>query len=50
MKILVCYFSNTGNTEKVAKSIVEGLEDEDVEILRIEDADPQNLKNYHLAY
>ena len=25
MKILVCYFSNTGNTEKVAKAIKEGI-------------------------
>ena len=49
MKILVCYFSNTGNTEKVAKNIVEGLEDKDVEILKIEAADPQNLKNYDLV-
>ncbi|NVM44934.1 MAG: flavodoxin domain-containing protein [Candidatus Lokiarchaeota archaeon] len=49
MKILVCYFSNTGNTEKVAKSIAEGLEDENVEVLKIEDADPSNLKNYDLV-
>ena len=49
MKILVCYFSNTGNTEKVAKSIAEGLKDESVEILKIEDADPSNLKNYDLV-
>lgn len=49
MKILVCYFSNTGNTEKVAKSIAEGLQDESVEILKIEDAVPSNLKNYDLV-
>ena len=49
MKILVCYFSNTGNTEKVAKSIAEGLEDENIEVLKIEDADPSNLKNYDLV-
>jgi len=48
MKILVCYFSNTGNTEKVAKSIAEGLEGEDLELLKIEDADPSKLKNYDL--
>ena len=46
---MVCYFSNTGNTEKVAKSIVEGLEDKDVEILKIEDTDPLSLKNYDLV-
>jgi flavodoxin len=49
MKILVCYFSNTGNTEKVAKSIAEGLEPEDVEILKVEDADPTKLKEYDLV-
>jgi len=49
VKILVCYFSNTGNTEKVAKSIAEGLKDESVEILKIEDANPSNLKNYDLV-
>ena len=49
MKILVCYFSNTGNTEKVAKSIAEGLEGEDIKLLKIEDADPLNLKNYDLV-
>ncbi|MHA1669352.1 MAG: flavodoxin family protein [Promethearchaeota archaeon] len=49
MKIMVCYFSNTGNTEKVAKSIAEGLEGEDVELLKIEDADPSSLKNYDLV-
>lgn len=49
MKILVCYFSNTGNTEKVAKSIAEGLEDQDVETLKVQDADPSKLKNYDLV-
>jgi flavodoxin len=49
MKILVCYFSNTGNTEKVAKSIAEGLEGEDIKLLKIEDADPLSLKNYDLV-
>ncbi|NVM16558.1 MAG: flavodoxin domain-containing protein [Candidatus Lokiarchaeota archaeon] len=49
MKIMVCYFSNTGNTEKVAKSIAEGLEGEDVELLKIEDTDPSILQNYDLV-
>jgi len=49
MKILVCYFSNTGNTEKVAQNIVEGLETENVELIKIDDADPSSLKNYDLV-
>jgi flavodoxin I len=49
LKILVCYFSNTGNTEKVAKSIAEGLMSEDVDVLKIEEAEPLNLRNYDLV-
>ena len=49
MKILVCYFSNTGNTEKVAQKIAEGLESETVELRKIEDAEPSILKNYDLV-
>ena len=49
MKIMVCYFSNTGNTEKVAQSIAEGLNLENVELVKIEDADPSSLKNYDLV-
>jgi len=49
MKILVCYFSNTGNTEKVAQKIAEGLENETVELKKIEDADQSSLKKYDLV-
>jgi flavodoxin len=49
MKILVCYFSNTGNTEKIAKSIAEGMEGEEVELLKITDIEPSILKNYDLV-
>jgi len=49
MKILVCYFSNTGNTEKVAQNIAEGLETENVELIKIDDADPSSLENYDLV-
>jgi len=49
MKILICYFSNTGNTEKVAQNIAEGLETETVELKKVEDADPLILKNYDLV-
>ena len=49
MKILICYFSNTGNTEKIANSIAEGLETEDVELIKVGDADPSSLKDYDLV-
>ncbi len=46
---MVCYFSNTGNTEKIAQSIAKGLEGEDVDLFKIEDTDPSILKNYDLV-
>lgn len=49
MKILTCYYSNTGNTEKIAKAIHEGLEGEDSSLLPLKDADPASLKDYDLV-
>ena len=48
MKILITYFSNTGNTEKVANSLKEGLEDEVVDLVPINNVEPSSLKNYDL--
>ncbi len=48
MKVIVAYFSGTGNTEKVAKSIQEGLEGQDVDLLKIKDVDPEKLGDYEL--
>jgi NAD(P)H dehydrogenase (quinone) len=31
-KILVIYYSRTGNTEKMAKAIAEGIEEEKVDV------------------
>jgi flavodoxin I len=50
LKILITYYSNTGNTEKVAKSIREGLEDKDVDLIPIENVNPLNLKNYDIIF
>ena len=49
MKILVCYFSGTGNTEKVAKSIQEGLEGQDIELLKVKDVDLAKIGDYDLV-
>ena len=49
MKILVCYFSGTGNTEKVAKSIQEGLEGQEVDLLKIKDVDLAKIGEYDLV-
>lgn len=50
MKILIAYHSDTGNTEKVAKSMKEGLEEEgqDVTLQHTKDCDPSCLKSYDL--
>lgn len=50
MKILVTYFSQTGNTEKIAKSILEGCADENAELKPINDVNPSSLKNYDLVF
>ena len=50
MKILVTYFSQTGNTKKVAQSIYEGCEGEDVEIKPIKEIDPSILSDYELVF
>ncbi len=44
------YFSKTGNTEKIARSIKEGLSDEDVELRSINEVEPSSLNNYDLVF
>lgn len=50
MKILVAYFSTTGNTEKVAKAITEGIIGHEVDLLDIKETDPNSLGAYDLAF
>lgn len=47
MKSLVIYYSETGNTEKVAKAIAEIL---NADIKRIEETNPDELNNYDLIF
>ena len=49
MKILICYHSQSGNTEKVARAMQESLEFEDVTACPIADVDPTSLKDYDLV-
>jgi len=49
LQILITYFSNTGNTEKVAVSIKEGLIGENIDFLPVKDVDPSKLKSYDLV-
>ena len=50
MKILITYFSQTGNTEKIATSMKEALTDEEVDLLPVKDVDPSNLITYDLIF
>ena len=50
MKILVACFSTTGNTEKVAKAISEGITGHEVELLDVKGTDPISLGSYDLAF
>ena len=47
-KVAVVHFSQTGNTEKVARHIAAGLEGAgaDVEVMRLEETDPATLRDY----
>jgi flavodoxin len=50
LKILVTYFSQSGNTEKVAQAICEGCQSEEVEIEPIKDVDPSSLSKFDLVF
>lgn len=50
IKILVAYFSTTGNTEKVAKAIKEGITGNEVDLINIKGFDPNSLGSYDLAF
>jgi flavodoxin len=50
MKILVTYYSQTGNTEKIAKSIFDGCQGQDVDIKPVKEADPASLGDYDLMF
>lgn len=50
MKILIAYHSTTGNTEKVAKAIKEGITGHEVDLLNVKGIDPSSLGSYDLAF
>ncbi|MFX1457705.1 MAG: flavodoxin family protein [Promethearchaeota archaeon] len=50
MKILITYFSQTGNTEKVAQSIYEGCRGEEAEIKPIKEVNPTTLSDYDIVF
>ena len=50
LKILITFFSNTGNTEKVANSMKDGLIDYDVDLIPATDVDPITLSLYDIVF
>jgi len=50
LKVLITYFSNTGNTEKIAKSFKDALSDKDVELKPISEVKPSSLINFDLVF
>jgi len=50
LKILITYYSGTGNTEKVAKAMNEVITGHDVDLLRVNDVDPTSLSSYDLVF
>jgi len=50
LKILITFFSNTGNTEKVANSMKEGLADHDVVMIPVKEVDPKTLNSFDIVF
>jgi len=50
MKILITYFSQTGNTEKIANAMKDGLEGHDVEMKKIGETSVESLKDYDIIF
>jgi flavodoxin len=50
LKVLVTYFSNTGNTEKVAQSIKNGLEGQNVDLRPVKEVEPSSLKEFDIIF
>ena len=48
MKVLVTYYSQTGNTEKLAQSIYEGIEEKSKKILPLNEAN--NIDEYDIIF
>jgi len=50
LKILIAYYSDTGNTEKVAKAIKEGIIGHEVNLSAVKKVDPLLLGSYDLVF
>ena len=50
LKILITFFSNTGNTEKVAISMKDGLTEHDVDMIAVKEVAPETLNSYDIVF
>lgn len=50
LKILITYYSGTGNTEKVALAIKDGITGHEVDLFSVKDVDPTSLSSYDLIF
>lgn len=50
MKVLIVYYSGTGNTKKVAEAMKEGISGHDIDLFSVKDVDPASLNSYDLAF
>ncbi|MFX0135619.1 MAG: flavodoxin family protein, partial [Candidatus Hodarchaeota archaeon] len=50
MKILITYYSETGNTEKIAKGIGEGISSENPVIKPVKEVDINSIADYDLIF
>ncbi|MHA1144543.1 MAG: flavodoxin family protein [Candidatus Helarchaeota archaeon] len=50
MKILVTYYTQTGNTEIMAKKIEEALNSHDVTVKEVKNTDPNEISQYDLVF
>ena len=50
MKILIAYYSESGNTEKIARAIGDELKDHDVHVKKATDVQTDSLKSYDLMF
>ncbi|MHA1688043.1 MAG: flavodoxin family protein [Promethearchaeota archaeon] len=50
MKIGIIYFTNTGNTEKIARAIRDALSDHEIDLLSVNEADNTPLNKYDVLF
>ena len=50
MKVLITYYSGTGNTKKIASAIKEGLTGHEIDLLPVKEVNPVELGFYDLLF